>query len=273
MAKPQLLYLTNLYTDSEEEDIYLSNYLRKYFNVYITHPLDASDLEDRFDLVLIRNIWPTHEYENRKTELIRRLIKKGFIPRSSVENGYLKHKNYLEKEYLLDLFKQGYPVIPSVDRISDLDKLGSFPHYFIKPKNKCDGIGSAKVTRRELLKKGLRNYIIQPYIEFDYEICFYFIDNKFVQAFSTPNRLRQQGYKIYKPTSEDLNFARKFVKWNNLLFGLQRVDAIRVKSTKKLLLTELEDLAPYLYLLELPTRYRAKMAYSLLQSLNKILFR
>ena len=270
MTKPHLLYLTNLYNDSEEEDIYLSKYLRKYFNVYIAHPLDIADLEDSFDIALVRNIWPTHEYENHKTRIIRRLIKKGFISPSSAEAGYLKYRNYPEKEYLLDLSNQHYPVIPSIDKICDLEKLGNVSRYFIKPKNKCDGIGSATITKQKLLKKRLKDYIIQPYIEFDYEVCFYFIDNKFVQAFSTPNRLKQKEYKIYQPTNEDLDFAQKFVKWNSLSFGIQRIDAVRVKTTTELLLTEVEDLAPYLYLLELPHQYRMKIVRALVRSLNKL---
>lgn len=263
-----MLFVTNIYNGSEEEDIYLSNFLRKYFNVYLAHPLDITSLEDKFDFVLIRNIWPTYEYKKNKTAFIRRLIKKGYIGQSSVEAGYLKHKNYLEKEYLLDLYSQNYPVIPSVDKLSNLNRLGEIQHYFIKPKNKCDGIGSAKLTKQDLLKRRLKNYIIQPFIEFDYEICFYFVDNRFVQAFSTPNRLKHQKYKIYKPTTHDLWFAQEFVKWNNLSFGLQRIDAVRVTASKKLLLTEIEDLGPYLYLLELPNQYRVKIIHSLVRSLK-----
>ncbi len=191
MFKPNLLFLTNLKNGSEEEDLYLSSFLRIYFNVYIAHPLDIATLEDSFDVCLVRNIWPTYEYEPYKTQLICRLVRKGIVPRSSVEAGYLKHKNYLEKEYLLDLFNKNFPVIPTVDRRSDLYKLGNTRRYFIKPKNKCDGIGSARITRQELLGRRLKNYIIQPYIQFDYEICFYFIDNNFVQAFYTPNSLKQ----------------------------------------------------------------------------------
>ena len=56
--------------------------------------------------------------------------------------------------------------------------------------------------------------------------------------------------KEYVPTEEDLAFAERFIEWNNLDWGIQRVDACRSKQGE-LLLVELEDLNPYLSLLEL----------------------
>ncbi|MFA7286727.1 MAG: hypothetical protein WC052_03660 [Patescibacteria group bacterium] len=267
MSKPSLLLLTNLYNESLEEDIYLSQKLRKYFNVSLAHPLDSEKLEKKVDAVIVRNIWPTFEYKAQKTNIIRRLIKRGHIPATSAEKGYLAQSRYLEKDYLLDLFTQGYPVIPSIDRLSELTKLGDVSAYYIKPKNKCDGIGAKKLSRPQLLRQRLKNYIIQPYISFEYEICFYFIDNKFVYAFSTPNRLEGKNYKLYRPSKRDLNFALKFVRWNKMPFGLQRVDAVRVKNSGELLLTELEDFGPYLYLLEMPEHVRSKIIKALVKSI------
>ena len=53
--------------------------------------------------------------------------------------------------------------------------------------------------------------------------------------------------KEYAPTEDDLKFARKFIEWNDIKYGIQRVDACRTK-TGKLLLVELEDLNPFLSL-------------------------
>jgi hypothetical protein len=231
--------------------------------------LDIDKRSDNFDAVLVRNIWPSHEYELEKTSIIRWLINKGHIPASSAEDGYLHHPHYLEKEYLLDLFRQGYPVIPSVDTFQDINKLGNPGLYFIKPKNMCDGAGSMKIARKDLLRKKLRDYLIQPYIKFDCEICFYFIDNEFIYAFSTPNRLRDEKYQVYQPTQKDMEFANKFVQWNKMSYGLQRVDAVRVSKTKELLLTELEDFGPYLYLLELPENVCVKVVSALANSIIK----
>jgi len=55
--------------------------------------------------------------------------------------------------------------------------------------------------------------------------------------------------------TDDINFAMRFVQWGNLDYGTQRIDAVRTKDGQ-LLLTEIEDLSPYLYLAEIdePTR-------------------
>jgi hypothetical protein len=268
-TKSSLLFLTNLYNGSAEEDIYLTEKLRAWFNISIVHPLDSESIEDTFKIALIRNIWPSHEYENQKTRLIRRLIQKGLMPMSEAERGYQEHEHYLEKGYLLDLYEKGYPVIPTVDTIANIERLGNCQEYFIKPKNMCDGEGSEKLTKEALEKKVLHDYLIQPFITFDYEVCFYFIDGKFVYAFSTPNRLEGKMHEEYIPIDADFEFAQKFVYWNNLQFGLQRVDALRVTETQELLLTELEDFGPYLYLLELPETVREKAVSALAASLLK----
>lgn len=265
--KPSLLFLTNLYNDSPEEDIYLTEKLRQWFNISILHPLDCESVEDNFKIALIRNIWPSHEYEDQKSPFIRRLIKKGLMPMSEAERGDVEQDHYLEKDYLLDLYSKEYPVIPSVDTINDIERLGDCKEYFIKPKNMCDGEGSERLTKESLLTKELEDYLIQPYINFDYEVCFYFIDNEFIYAFSTPNRLENKACEVYIPIQADMEFARKFVAWNNLTFGLQRVDAVRVSENKELLLTELEDFGPYLYLLKLPEAIREQVVKSLAGSL------
>jgi len=268
-TKPPLLFLTNLYNGAAEEDIYLTEKLREWFDISIVHPLDSESIEHSFKIALIRNIWPSHEYEDQKTGLIRRLIQKGLMPMSEAERGYLEHDHYLEKDYLLELFEKGYPVIPTVDVIADVDRLGECTEYFIKPKNMCDGEGSEKLSRELLEKKTLHDYLIQPFINFEYEVCFYFVDGEFVYAFSTPSRLEGKTYQEYKPTEADLKFAQKFVDWNQLSFSLQRVDAVRVAETQELLLTELEDFGPYLYLLELPEAVQERAVSAIAASLLK----
>lgn len=63
------------------------------------------------------------------------------------------------------------------------------------------------------------------------------------------------GIKEYVPTEADLFFAKRFIEWNNLDLGIQRVDACRDEQGE-ILLVELEDLNPYLSLLELPEETR-----------------
>ena len=62
------------------------------------------------------------------------------------------------------------------------------------------------------------------------------------------NGIEVRIYPIRKHAElDDLKFARKFIEWNDIKYGIQRVDACRTK-TGKLLLVELEDLNPFLSL-------------------------
>ena len=60
-----------------------------------------------------------------------------------------------------------------------------------------------------------------------------------------PDRDRRWELVPYVPTDDDLVFAQRFVDWNALDVGVQRVDACRTRDGA-LLLVELEDLNPYL---------------------------
>ena len=62
-----------------------------------------------------------------------------------------------------------------------------------------------------------------------------------------PNRLKDKDISVYLPTNDELILVEKFVKWNTLSHGIQRIDFIRTKD-KGLLLTEVEDISPYLYI-------------------------
>ncbi len=69
------------------------------------------------------------------------------------------------KNYLLDLFHQDFPVIPSIDKVEDINFLPSSDYYWVKPKYGADGSGAQKVAKDELPNTNLSEYIIQPYIE------------------------------------------------------------------------------------------------------------
>ena len=56
----------------------------------------------------------------------------------------------------------------------------------------------------------------------------------------------------------------KFIKWNNINNAIERVDACRTKDGK-LLLVELEDLNPYLSLLDLDEDTRKKFVNDLIE--------
>ena len=151
------------------------------------------------------------------------------------------------KQYLLDLTLEGYPVIPTVDSIDSLGLLPNTERFVIKPKDGADSIGLEIITKEELTKRSIPDgeYLIQPEIDFVYEVSFYFINDKFEYALYAPDKAKRWELKEYTCNKSDIAFAKRFIEWNSIRNGIQRVDACRTKDGR-LLLVELEDLTPYL---------------------------
>ena len=78
-------------------------------------------------------------------------------------------------------------------------------------------------------------------------MSFYFVDRTFEYALYAPDAGQRWRLEPYEPTESDLVFAQRFIDWNDIDHGIQRVDACRTRASE-LLLVELEDLNPYLSL-------------------------
>lgn len=80
----------------------------------------------------------------------------------------------------------------------------------------------------------------------------------------------KQRWKLipYAESSEDRHFAEKFIQWNPMRHGIQRVDACRTKDGQ-LLLVELEDLNPYLSIQLLEEQKRQAFLEDFLQALRR----
>jgi hypothetical protein len=177
------------------------------------------------------------------------------------------------KEYLIELTNAQFPVIPTIETLDSLDKLPNVEAYIVKPKDGADSIGLEFVTKDELSDKvdsESKNTLVQPFINFEYEVSFYFIDKEFQYALYAPDKDQRWELKEYAPTVEDLTFANKFFEWNNLDWGIQRVDVCR-NEQGELLLVELEDLNPYLSLLELSDETLKNFVEAMKKSLLKTL--
>ncbi len=174
----------------------------------------------------------------------------------------------LGKQYLIELTDKKYPVIPTVDSADKLSQLPESEYYVLKPKDGADSIGLKFVKSGEI--ENSAPVLIQPAIDFVYEVSFYFINNKFEYAMYAPDKSKRWELKEYKATDEDMNFAEKFIAWNHLKKGIQRVDACRTKSGE-LLLVELEDLNPFLSLLNLDERKRKAFMIDFICALNSSL--
>lgn len=263
--KPQLLLLSNLSNELPGEDLFLQKYLSDDFEVTIRHPMECEDTEDAADLILIRNIWLTSEYETEWEEIQSRFAKK----KLRTYNPLTGKGDTTGKDYLLSLFQAQYPVIPTVNNIQDLNLLPQADFFISKPKKGGSGVGVKKVSRKELLAEDLQGHVIQPYIDFQYEISFYFIDGQLQYALSAPDKQERWDLVEYKPSDSEIAFAQRFVEWNALPYGIQRIDACSLRN-RELLLMEIEDLCPYLSLLDIKQDLRDKFLNNLKTSLQTV---
>ncbi|SDF93816.1 hypothetical protein SAMN05216553_104274 [Lentzea fradiae] len=272
MPRPKVLYVTDLAYPARgrrycDEDIYLTARLRETFDLALCHPVQAAELMDGFDTVVVRNSGPVIDYPEAYREFRERAAATG----QRVYNPLTGKGDMAGKQYLVDLTAQGFPVIPTVDDLADLDRLPVVAEYVVKPKAGADSHG-LEFVRREHLTRKEENVLIQPKIDFRYEVSFYFVDREFHYALNAPDPARRWELAMYEPDGADLKFAARFVEWNDLGYGIQRVDACRTRDGE-LLLVELEDLNPYLSLDRTSGETREKfvraMARSVLGSLGE----
>ncbi|GAA3787456.1 ATP-grasp domain-containing protein [Streptomyces chiangmaiensis] len=270
-TRPRLLYVTDLAYPARgrrygDEDIALTARLRADFDIALCHPLDAAALMDGFDAVVVRNSGPVLRYQREYDDFRGRAAARG----TRVYNRLTGRADMAGKQYLLDLTEAGRPVIPTADRPEDLERLPEADLYAVKPKVGADSIGLDFVPRARLQGLAWGEILVQPRIDFRYEVSFYYVDDTFQYALHAPDPERRWVLEPYEPTEADLAFARGFIHWNTLDHGIQRVDACRTRDGD-LLLVELEDLNPYLSLDRVPDRTREAFAVAMTASLHRFL--
>ncbi|SFR10764.1 hypothetical protein SAMN04488564_103466 [Lentzea waywayandensis] len=269
-TRPSVLYVSNLAYPARgrrycDEDIYLTSHLRQHFDLAVCHPEDAAALMANFDTVVVRNSGPVIDYLPAYDHFRAQAKATG----QRVYNPLTGKADMAGKQYLVDLTERGYPVIPTIDRPDALDRLPQADIYVVKPKTGADSHGLEFVGREEVLGK-TGDLLIQPKIDFRYEVSFYFVDHDFQYALHAPDPARRWELTGYAPTPEDLEFAQKFIDWNGLGHGVQRVDACRTKNGD-LLLVELEDLNPYLSLNRTTDETRAGFTSAFTASIRRSL--
>ncbi|MDX3729248.1 ATP-grasp domain-containing protein [Streptomyces caniscabiei] len=270
-ARARLLYVTDLAYPARgrrycDEDILLTSRLRAEFDIALCHPLDAAALMDGFDAVVVRNSGPVLHYQEAYDAFRERARALG----TRVYNPLTGRADMVGKQYLLDLTGAGYPVIPTVDRPEDLERLPVSGSYAVKPKAGADSLGLRFLTGTELAGLTWGDVLVQPRVDFRYEVSFYYVDDTFRYALHAPDPDRRWVMEPYEASEADLAFARRFVDWNTLDHGIQRVDACRTRSGD-LLLVELEDLNPYLSLDSVPEQVRDSFVAAMTDSLHAFL--
>ncbi|MGW2627879.1 hypothetical protein ACWC2K_00870 [Streptomyces chattanoogensis] len=270
-ARPSVLFVTDLAYQARgrrycDEDIFLTSRLRADFDIALCHPLDAAALMDSFDAVVVRNSGPVLHYQQEYDAFRERATARG----TRVYNPLSGRGDMAGKQYLLDLTAAGYPVIPTIDRPQDLHMLPAAGQYAVKPKAGADSIGLTFLPQGGLGGLAYGDILVQPRIDFRYEVSFYYVDDAFQYALHAPDPGRRWVLEPYEPTGADLAFADRFIDWNTLGHGIQRVDACRTQDGE-LLLVELEDLNPYLSLDLVPDHTRDAFVTSMTASLHRFL--
>jgi hypothetical protein len=249
-----------------DEDIFLSSRLRAQFDIELCHPRDAVALMDTFNAVVVRNSGPVLHYQQEHDSFCELAAIRGI----RVYNPLTGRGDMATKQYLLDLTEAGYPVIPTIDRLQDVDRLPDSSLYAIKPKAGADSIGLHFVSKDDLGRQTYDGVLVQPRINFSYEVSFYYIDHTFQYALYAPEPEHRWILEAYEPTEADLVFAQRFIDWNTIDHGIQRVDACRTPEGD-LLLVELEDLNPYLSLGNVTDETRDAFVTNMTDSLHRFL--
>lgn len=267
--RSKILYVSDLTYPARgrrycDEDIFLTRELREHFDLALCHPLDAVALMDTFDAVVVRNSGPVLHFQVEYDEFRAAALARG----TRVYNQLTGKADMVGKQYLVELSDAGYPVIPTTD--SDPSSLPESTAYLVKPKLGSDSIGLRRVSRDELITLPLDGLLAQPLIDFRYEVSFYFVDHDFQYALYAPDPELRWELQPYQPTDDDLTFAQRFVDWNAIDHGIQRVDACRTRAGD-LLLVELEDLNPFLSLASTKDTHRTAFVTRLVSSVNALL--
>ncbi len=246
--RPAVLYVTDLAYPAQgrrygDEDVALSARLSRAVHVALCAPRDVLALVDRFDAVVVRNSGPMLHHR-REWEAFR---ERALAQRTPTFNPLTGRGDMQGKQYLVDLTARGEPVIPTVAGREGLAGLPDAPAYVVKPVLGADSIGLQVVPPDQLGGLDLDGQLVQPHVDLRYEVSFVYVGRRYCYALWAPDPSRRWALQPYSPTPDDLAFAQRFVDWNALDHGVQRVDACRTRDGG-LLLVELEDLNPYLSL-------------------------
>jgi hypothetical protein len=218
----------------------------------------AEKLVDRFDLVLVRNTGPVMNYREVYLSFREHMARSG----TRVVTDLGAKADALGKDYLMEMSRAGFPVIPTIDRRQDLALLPA-GDLLMKPLLGADSHGM-RVVSHDALPADLTGFLVQPKLDIDHELSYVYVDNEFLYALRTGESRWQ--LQQFQPSAVELEFAQSFIDWNDVVHGVQRVDACRTRDGQ-LLLVELEDLNPYLSLDVLDRATQEKFVEALTHSL------
>ncbi|MES2225831.1 MAG: hypothetical protein V4480_03410 [Patescibacteria group bacterium] len=265
MNRPSLLFLTDLNNGAEQEDILIADFLRRDFEVLVRHPSDSESLEKSVEAIIIRNVWNDTTYGKPEPWYARWRVHPDLPIHDDL---YMREGEY--KDYLLKLYADGFPVIPTIDTVRAIDELPESETYFIKPKDGFDAIDTHVLSREELLAMNPEHHLIQPFVDFEYEISFYYLDKKLQYVLHAPDKTERWRLEPFKPAEDDIRFAERFVRWNRQRRGIERIDACRLKDGSLQLMEITDQGGVYLSIPTLPEEMRLLFLGNLSDSLQAL---
>ena len=243
----KILIVTNLENECSIEDVWIANSFKEDGNdVILVNKYYDKKLEDEYDIFIKRYSWieDINDFSvgADESDYETRMLEKD-LPRINFDGRF----DNQGKHYLSYLYNMGYSVVPTISNIDNMNLINGYDKYLIKPVNGYASYGIIESNKDDISKYWNNNYVIQPKLDFESEVQFYFIGNKyeFSQIFIPKKLLSHENAVFYNPTIDEIKLAESFARLNGENFnGVQRIDFLKVNG--KLLLSELEDDSPYM---------------------------
>jgi len=273
----KILIVTDIDNPGLKEDCFIAkSFIKDGHHVTLARQDYDEKMDEIFDIIVIRNIWhfDSINYEKYKNNMVnlRKRLKNKNIPTINLYGIF----DDFGKLYLEKLYNDGYPVIPTATKLSQFDNYDSNDVILLKPINGYEGYGIVEKNKNEITETN--GFIIQPKINFEKEVEFYFINKQFqfVLEFVPSKKPVYPIPKLYNYTKDELKIAQDFANLCDEKFvGVQRIDFLKTMDGK-LLLLEIGDSSPYLNLNSLDEHTRNKflenykqMVYEYYNCINK----
>ncbi len=218
------------------------------------HKVDLLDFplnnkfEDIYDLLIFKNAWDLNEdtYKDclEQFDLFLNRVRLSKIKIVNSLDGKLQFDR-LGKKVLVDLYKEGFNVVPTIDNMEDLVLLPEVDTYIKKPYMSYDGFDMVEVKRKDLDGLVLKKEVLQPKMKFKGEVQMYFVNDEFQYALEyTPSKWPDYPtpHEI-TPDKAKIEEGRKLVRKNGASCSFTRVDFLRLEDDS-LMVLEFADSNP-----------------------------
>ncbi|GAA3294463.1 hypothetical protein GCM10020295_19040 [Streptomyces cinereospinus] len=273
-GRPRILYVTDLAYQARgrrygDEDVFLTSRLRESFALALCHPGEAAGLMDAFDAVVVRNSGPVLGHQEACAA----------FRRAAQERGTRVYNPLTGKADMAA--SSTWSTSPRPDSRSSPPRTGPRGCTGCRPRTRTWSSPSSAPTRRACAwcpRTGCtRRWPRRPGRSSPSRASTSPTRSPSTSSTtpsSTPCTHRTPigagGWSRTTPPRRDLAFARRFIDWNGIGHGIQRVDACRAPDGA-LLLVELEDLNPYLSLDALDQERRDAFVAAMTASLHRFL--